>query len=72
MLTGFAAHSGMHLIGWQTYGEFVAKPYLLFGFSPVVVGLLASLLFVAVVTPITPRPPEHLVRRYFYREPAVS
>ena len=67
MMGGFAAHLGMHLIGWQTNGEFV-KPYLLFGFSPVVVGLLTSGLCVAAVTPITPRPPEYLVRRYFYRD----
>lgn len=66
MMGGFGAHLGMHLIGWQIYGEFV-QPYLLFGFSPVVIGLAASLLGVLIVTPITPAPPEHLVRKYFYR-----
>ena len=67
MLGGFAAHLGMHVAGWFVYGEFVT-PYLLFGFSPVVVGLFASLACVAITTPLTPPPPAHLVRRYFYRE----
>jgi len=66
MLGGFAAHLGMHLVGWSLHGEFVT-PYLLFGFSPVGIGLLASLLGVLLVTPLTPAPPAHLVRRYFYR-----
>ncbi|MBX3438970.1 MAG: hypothetical protein KF861_15875, partial [Planctomycetaceae bacterium] len=68
MLCGFAAHLAMHVIGWYVYGEFTT-PYLLFGFSPVVVGLGASFLSVMIVTVITPPPPEHLVRKYFYRTP---
>ena len=58
----------MHIAGWFTYGEFVT-PYLLFGFSPwaVVVGLFSSLICVAIVTPLTPPPPAHIVRRYFYK-----
>lgn len=66
MLGGFGAHLGMHIVGWFAYGEFV-QPYLLLGFSPVVIGLFASLVSVAVVTPLTAPPPPHLVRRYFYR-----
>jgi sodium/pantothenate symporter len=69
MLGGFAAHLGMHLIGWYTYGEFV-QPYRLLGFDPIIVGLAASFLCVALITPLTPPPPRHLVRRYFYRQPA--
>ena len=71
MLGGFGAHLGMHLVGWQVNGEFV-KPFLLFGFSPVVIGLVASLLGVLIVTPLTPAPPEHLVRKYFYRSTSQS
>lgn len=69
MLGGFAAHLSMHLIGWYIDGQFVT-PYLLFGFSPVVIGLAASLICVVAVTAVTPPPPEHLVRKYFYRTSA--
>ncbi|MCA9026346.1 MAG: hypothetical protein KDA86_14155 [Planctomycetaceae bacterium] len=66
MLGGFGAHLAMHILGWLENGEFIS-PYLLFGFSPVVIGLAASLLGVLLITPITPAPPEHLVRKYFYK-----
>ncbi len=66
MMAGFGAHLAMHVVGWFETGEFVT-PYLLFGFSPVVIGLLASLIGVGLVTPLTPAPPEHLVRKYFYK-----
>ncbi len=66
MLGGFGTHLAMHVVGWLDNGEFVT-PYLLFGFSPVVIGLLASLLGILLVTPLTPAPPQHLVRKYFYR-----
>ncbi len=66
MLGGFGAHLAMHVVGWLENGEFVT-PYLLLGFSPVVIGLAASLLGVLLVTPLTPAPPAHLVRKYFYK-----
>jgi len=69
MLGGFGAHLAMHLIGMQLNGSFV-NAYRLFGLDPVVVGLVASLLSVLIITPLTPKPPEHLVRKYFYRQPA--
>lgn len=65
MLGGFAAHLLMHLIGWYKYGEFT-QPYNFLGCSPVVFGLAVSLLLVLVVTPLTARPSEALVRRYFH------
>ncbi|MFG0294333.1 MAG: hypothetical protein ACF8PG_00385, partial [Maioricimonas sp. JB045] len=71
MLGGFGAHLAMHLIGMQLNGSFV-NAYRLFGLDPVVVGLVASLLSVLIITPLTPKPPEHLVRKYFYRQPAQS
>ncbi|MGD9855238.1 MAG: hypothetical protein AB7U20_09845 [Planctomycetaceae bacterium] len=65
MLGGFAAHLSMHLIGWYIDGQFVT-PYLFLGFSPILVGLAASLICTLAITLITPPPPEHLVRKYFY------
>lgn len=64
MLVGFGAHLLMHIIGWRMYGEFT-RPYDLLGFSPVVVGLAASLVAVLVITPLTPRPDQSLVAKYF-------
>lgn len=68
MLGGFASHLLMHIIGWSMYGEFT-RPYNLFGCSPVLIGLAGSLLVLLIVTPLTPRPSEELVRRYFHRDP---
>ncbi len=70
MLTGFLSHLAMHIAGKLVHGEFV-QPYLLGGFSPVVVGLGFSLAAILIVTPLTPAPPRHLVRRYFFKAPTV-
>lgn len=69
MLVGFTAHLLMHLLSWWQGGKFT-DPINLFGFSPVVIGLAASLIAILVITPITPKPPEHLVRKYFEADPA--
>ena len=66
MLAGFATHLGMHMAGMWVNGSFV-KAYRVFGLHPVVVGLFASMAAVLIVTPLTPRPEERLVQRYFYR-----
>jgi sodium/pantothenate symporter len=66
MLGGFAAHLSMHVLGIGVNGSFV-KAYRLFGMDPVVIGLFASLACVLLVTPLTPRPSEALVRQYFNR-----
>ncbi|WP_417847516.1 sodium:solute symporter family transporter [Thalassoglobus sp.] len=67
MLVGFATHLFMHVLSWWRGGEFT-DPVNLFGFSPVVVALATSLIAVLVITPITPKPPEHLVKKYFEKE----
>lgn len=67
MLGGFAAHLAMHVIGMTVNGSFV-KAYRLFGMDPVVIGLFASLACVFLVTPMTPRPAQSIVRQYFYRD----
>lgn len=64
MLIGFAVHLLMHILGMQINGEFT-NPVLFLGLSPVVIGLLASLLALLIVTPITPKTPERLVQKYF-------
>lgn len=64
MLTGFGVHLLMHLLSWWRGGEFT-NPVNLFGLSPVIIGLASSLIAVLVVTPITPKPSQELVDRYF-------
>lgn len=64
MLVGFGAHLLMHLLSWLNGGEFT-NPINLFGFSPVIIGLAASLIAVLAITPLTPKPAEHLVKKYF-------
>lgn len=68
MLSGFLAHLGMHVLGmFQPGGGFVT-PYLLFGFSPVVVGLASSLIGTIAFTLLTPPADDELVRKYFCAE----
>ena len=66
MLCGFAAHLGLYLAGWAMHRSF--QPLAPLNIDPIVWGLLASLVGAIVITLATPRPPEHLVRRYFYRD----
>jgi Na+/pantothenate symporter len=68
MVVGFLAHLTPHVIAKVQGGTF-ATPIDLLGCSPLMFGLAASLLTVLIVTPLTPRPAEHLVRRYFYKNP---
>ena len=64
MLGGFLAHLAMYLTGWAVYGSFF-RPYPLFSFNPVVVGLFVSFVTVYVVSRMTSPPPEELVQKYF-------
>ncbi len=64
MLGGFAAHLTMYGLGTILNGSFY-RPYLLFSFDPVIVGLAASFLTGYVVCRITPPPPADLVSKYF-------
>ena len=66
MLAGFGSHLSMYIIGYITYGKF-SRPITLLGFDPVVIGLAASFLTVVVVSLLTPKPSQELVRRYFYK-----
>jgi sodium/pantothenate symporter len=65
MLAGFLAHLAMYGAGLVVNGSFF-KPYQLFNFDPIIVGLVVSFVTVYLVTKLTPPPPEDLVRKYFY------
>lgn len=66
MLAGFTAHFTMYLLGIPFNGSFF-KPYLLFSFDPVLVGLGVSFVSGVIVTVLTPPPPADLVERYFLK-----
>jgi hypothetical protein len=59
----------MYVTGMFVNGSFF-KPYQLFNFNPIIVGLLVSFVGCYVITKATPPPPEEIVRRYFYRPKA--
>ena len=67
MLAGFGAHLAMYVGGMFANGSFF-KPYQLFNFNPIIIGLLVSFATTYIVTKLTPPPPEELVRKYFYKK----
>ncbi|MEQ8787759.1 MAG: hypothetical protein RIC55_15755 [Pirellulaceae bacterium] len=64
MLGGFATHIGLYAAGFVIHGRMAA--YEPFNFHPFLVGAAASMLIGIVVAYLTPPPPEHLVRKFFY------
>jgi len=68
MLGGFATHVTLYTVGTLKSGKVDA--YELFNFHPFMVGLFASFVFAIAVAYLTPPPPEHLVRKYFYKDAA--
>lgn len=67
MLGGFGTHVTLYTVGTVMAGGKVSA-YRVFDFHPFMVGLLASLVFAIIATLITAPPPEHLVRKYFYKD----
>jgi len=67
MLAGFSAHLAMYVAGYFANGSFF-KPYQLFDFNPIIVGLLVSFVGGYLITRLTPPPSEEIVRKYFYRK----
>ncbi|MCA8990410.1 MAG: hypothetical protein KDA88_00435 [Planctomycetaceae bacterium] len=73
MLGGFFAHLSMHIWGMLTPGYSFAKPYELFGLSPVLIGLTGSLVATLAVTLMTRPLPDDIIRKYFGKdEPATQ
>ncbi|QDT51100.1 Sodium/pantothenate symporter [Symmachiella dynata] len=70
MLAGFVAHLSMYVAGIFMFEDFFqnVRPYQLFDFDPVVIGLFVSFIAVYVVTLMTPPPPAELVDRYFRKK----
>jgi Na+/pantothenate symporter len=64
MAGGFLVHLSLYVTGYFVYGRF--KAFDLFSINPIIWGLMGSLLVGLVVTTLTPPPPRHLVRKYFY------
>lgn len=67
MVVGFLVHLAPHVVAKLEGGSF-ANPARWLAVEPLILGLSASLLTVLVLTLLTPPPPEHLVRRYFYKD----
>ena len=66
MLAGFSAHFSMYVTGAFVNDSFF-RPYRLFDFDPIIVGLFVSFTVTYFATLATPAPPQELVRKYFYR-----
>jgi SSS family solute:Na+ symporter/sodium/pantothenate symporter len=68
MLGGFATHVTLYTVGTLNSGKVDA--YELFNFHPFMVGLFASFVIAISVACLTSPPPEHLVKKYFYKDAA--
>ncbi|QDT25618.1 Sodium/pantothenate symporter [Gimesia panareensis] len=71
MLGGFSLHLAMYVTGYFRNGSFF-KPYQLFDFDPIIVGLFGSFICGFIVTKLTAPPPQELVEKFFYKEKAGS
>ena len=71
MLGGFGLHLSMYVTGYFKNGSFF-KPYQLFDFDPIIVGLFGSFICGFIVTKLTAPPPQELVQKFFYKEKAGS
>lgn len=66
MLTGFIGLSTLYGIGFIQFGEM--RAFYLLGFHPFLVGVTLSLIVAVIVTLASPKPPEHLVAKFFLKE----
>lgn len=71
MLGGFSVHLAMYVTGYFVNGSFF-KPYQMFNFDPIIIGLSVSFIAGFVVTKMTAPPPQELVHKYFYKAKASS
>ncbi|MFK7776569.1 MAG: hypothetical protein QM501_00430, partial [Gimesia sp.] len=65
MIGGFSVHLAMYVTGYFVNGSFF-RPYQLFDFDPIIIGLFVSFVSGFVVTKLTAPPPDALVQKYFY------
>jgi sodium/pantothenate symporter len=65
MLSGFLTHLGLYGTGFVLHGRFQA--FRIANLDPLIPALVVSLMGALLVTLITSPPPEHLVRKFFYR-----
>jgi hypothetical protein len=68
MVSGFASHLAMYLVGFLQGNGF--SPYRLMDMDPIIIGLLTSFVVGYGVTILTPPPPRDLVDKYFYTRSA--
>lgn len=71
MLGGFSVHLAMYITGYFVNGSFF-RPYQLFNFDPIIIGLFVSFVSGFVVTKLTAPPSDALVQKYFYTTKANS
>lgn len=64
MVSGFAAHLSLYLIGFFQGNGF--SPYRPLSMDPIIIGLVTSFVVGWVVTIMTPPPPQDLVEKYFH------
>ena len=67
MLGGFAGYLFLYTAGFLVYGEI--RPLCLFGIDPLIWGVGVSLLSGVTFALATPRPPQHLVCKFFCSNP---
>lgn len=65
MIGGFSVHLAMYVTGYFVNGSFF-RPYQLFNFDPIIIGLFVSFVSGFVVTKLTAPPSDELVQKYFY------
>jgi Na+/pantothenate symporter len=65
MLGGFTGYLSLYAAGFLSYGEI--RPVCPFGIDPLIWGIGISLILGLGFTLITPAPPQHLVRRFFWQ-----
>lgn len=66
MAVGFLTHLSLYLVGWYR-GDGFTKPWRPFTLDPVVIGIGVSFLAGYLVSLITAKPDDEIIKRYFYR-----
>ena len=70
MLGGFTGYLSLYAAGFLSYREI--RPVCPFGVAPLIWGMGISLLLGVTFALATPRPPQHLVCKFFYKENSIT